>query len=132
MGANALSGLDGDVLVGTAIVAEIKSWALDEAADVLDTHTFDDGRDKTILPSGIARTGSFVGNWYYGDTTGQKALHDAFKGGTSVTLKLQTDTGNNVNGTAYIVGVNKSAPVSGLIEATFNFQFTGSVTESYG
>jgi len=131
MGSNARSGQDGDVLVGTHVVAEIDTWSMDESADVLDATDYGSGGDAEMLPGIRTRTGSFEGNWYYGDTEGQAALQTAFSGGQSVTLRLQEHSGSTVYGTAYIVGISKSVPVRDKIRATFSFQFTGAPTESY-
>lgn len=131
MGANATVGLNGDVLVSGVAVAEITEWTLSPSAQVEDTTTFDDGRDATHLTTIITWTGSFTGNWYYGDTAGQKALFDAFDGGTTVTLYLQDmDPKSYHHGTASITGVDISVTKPGVNKVTFNFQFSGDVTHS--
>jgi len=133
VGSNARSGVDGDVLIAATpnVVAEIDSWTLDESADVLDVTDYSSGGDSEMIPGTRTRTGSFEGNWYYGDSTGQLLLQAAFSGGTSVILRLQTQAGATTRGTAYIVGITKAAPVRDKIRATFKFQFTGAMTESY-
>lgn len=131
MGVQARYGYDGDVLVNTNVVMEIDTWSLTKERDELDVTDFSSGEYEEVK-GGIKRaSGTIEGNWYFGDTNGQKALNDAFENGTKVTLKLQDQAGSVIKGHARIFGVDKGVAKKDKIRVTFNFKFTEAWTESY-
>jgi predicted secreted protein len=122
-------GKDGVVKVSTHAVAEVRSWTLNEAADVVDASVIgDDWKvQKTTLKSWHGTLTCF---WDETDTTGQVALAV----GASVTLNLypegETDGSTYFTGTALVTGVDVSAAHNGLVEANIVFQGTGALTIS--
>lgn len=122
----AIAGKGGNVKVGAAIVAEIREWSLDLGADNLETTKF--GQDWKTFVQGLKEwSGSFSGRWDMTDTAGQKALQDAFLGGTTVTISLLVDATHNYSGDALITP-SVNVAVDGLAEISFDFQGTGPLT----
>jgi len=122
-------GKDGVVKVATNAVAEVRSWTLNEAADVVDASVIgDDWKvQKTTLKSWHGTLTCF---WDETDTNGQVALAV----GASVTLNLypegDADGSKYFTGTALVTGVDVSAAHNGLVEANIVFQGTGELTIS--
>lgn len=122
-------GKEGVIKVGSDTVAEVRSWALNTAAEVVDASVIgDDWKvQKTTLKSWHGTLTCF---WDETDTDGQGALSI----GTSVTLNLYpegTDTGDKYfTGTVLVTGTDYSAAHNGLVEANIVFQGTGALTLS--
>jgi len=85
MATNATCGNGGKVLVGTHEVSEIGNWDLTIDRPTTEVAKFGTSRDY-LLCTPLNWSGNFSGNWYMDDTSGQKALHDAQSGGTTVKL----------------------------------------------
>jgi len=129
MSNNALCGENGDVLVGTHTVAEIGNWSLALSRSTTDVPVFSTSREKTICGP-YDWSGSFSGSWYMDDTAGQKALYDALTGGTTVTLHLSIDGTDEYTGSAYITAINVETPHDGIISVSFDYEGTGSLTQT--
>ena len=122
-------GRDGIVKVGTATVAEVKSFSIEESADTVETTKMTDvARSHAITLTSFS--GSLDCFWDETDTTGQGALTI----GASVTLALYPEgdtTGDTYySGTALVTGVSRSASFDGMVEASISVQGTGALTAS--
>ena len=62
------------------------------------------------------------------DTTGQKALQDAYLNGTEVTIELYVDSENFYSGTAYISSLSIEDPVDDVVSFSCEFTGTGQLT----
>lgn len=124
-----LVGYGGAVKVGTATVAELGEWSLDITLNTEETQSFGD-QWKEFTGTLKEWSGSCSGRWDMSDTTGQRAMQDALLGGTTVSLKLYTDSTKNYSGTALITKITPSATVDGVVEVSFDFQGTGALTYS--
>jgi len=124
----ALAGKNGKVMISTDIVTEIKNWSLDLDSDTLETTSFGDEWKEYI--SGLKEwSASSEGSWNISaDTSGQKALQDAYLNGTSVTLKLYVDDIHYYSGSAYISSLSIEDPVEDAVNISFEFQGTGALT----
>jgi hypothetical protein len=123
------AGSEGTVKVGANAIAEIRSYSLEETADVLEDTSMGDTA-RTYLPSLTTFTGSIDVLWDETDTTGQGALTI----GASVTLNLYPEgstTGDTYyTGTAIVTGRNITASYDGLVEMSISVQGTGALTQS--
>jgi len=122
-------GRDGIVKVGSATVAEVKSFSIEESADTVETTKMTDvARSHAITLTSFS--GSLDCFWDETDTTGQGALTI----GASVTLALYPEgdtTGDTYySGTALVTGVSRSASFDGMVEASISVQGTGALTAS--
>jgi predicted secreted protein len=122
-------GRDGIVKVGTATVAEVKSFSIEESADTVETTKMTDtARTHAITLTSFS--GSLDCFWDETDTTGQGALTI----GASVTLALYPEgevAGDTYySGTALVTGVSRSASFDGMVEASISVQGTGALTAS--
>lgn len=121
------TGSEGTVKVGTAAVAEIRSFSVQTTADTAeDTSMGDSWRSfKTTLKGWSGSVDCF---WDETDTTGQGALVE----GAEVTLNLYPEgatTGDKYyTGTAIVTGVSINSSFDGLVESSISFQGTGSLT----
>lgn len=123
------AGSEGTVKVGANAIAEIRSYSLEQTADVLEDTSMGDTA-RTYLPSLTTFTGSIDVLWDETDTTGQGALTI----GASVTLNLYPEgstTGDTYyTGTAIVTGRNITASYDGLVEMSISVQGTGALTQS--
>lgn len=123
------TGSEGTVKVGANTVAEIRSYSISTSADLAEDTTMGDAwrTHKTTLKSW---SGSLDCFWDETDTTGQGAMTE----GTEVTLSVYPEgasTGDKYyTGTAIITGLTINASFDGLVEASFTFQGTGSLSYS--
>ena len=120
-------GSEGLVKVGSATVAEVKSYSLEESADTIETTKMGDAA-RTYLPSLTSFSGSIDCFWDEGDTAGQVALAV----GASVTLVFYpegADSGDTYySGTALVTGKTITGSFDGMVEASISVQGTGAIT----
>ena len=123
------TGSEGTVKVGANTVAEIRSFSISTSADLAEDTTMGDAwrTHKTTLKSW---SGSLDCFWDETDTTGQGAMTE----GAEVTLSAYPEgasTGDKYyTGTAIITGLTINSSFDGLVEASFTFQGTGSLSYS--
>ena len=120
-------GSEGLVKVGSATVAEVKSYSLEESADTIETTKMGDAA-RTYLPSLTSFSGSIDCFWDETDTSGQVALIP----GASVTLVFYpegADAGDTYySGTALVTGKTITGSFDGMVEASISVQGTGAIT----
>lgn len=116
-------GCGGQVLVGAAVVAEVRNWELSETAERIDASSMGDC-SRTYAVGPVEATGGFNCWMDDSDATGQGALPVA----GSVTLSLYPDgagTGKpSRTFSATIEGVAERADVAGLVERDYTFVAT--------
>ena len=120
-------GSEGFVKVGSATIAEVKSYSLEESADTIETTKMGDAA-RTYLPSLTSFSGSIDCFWDETDTSGQVALAV----GASVTLVFYpegADAGDTYySGTALVTGKTITGSFDGMVEASISVQGTGAIT----
>ena len=120
-------GSEGLVKVGSATVAEVKSYSLEESADTIETTKMGDAA-RTYLPSLTSFSGSIDCFWDETDTSGQVALAV----GASVTLVFYPEgsaSGDTYySGTALVTGKTITGSFDGMVEASISVQGTGAIT----
>ena len=120
-------GSEGLIKVGSATLAEVKSYSLEESADTIETTKMGDAA-RTYLPSLTSFSGSIDCFWDETDTSGQVALAV----GASVTLVFYpegADAGDTYySGTALVTGKTITGSFDGMVEASISVQGTGAIT----
>lgn len=119
-------GSEGTVHVGTDAVAEIRSYTVDETADVIESTTLGN-TSKTFEASTTSFSGSIDVFWDETDTA-----QIALSVGSSVTIKFYPEgasTGDKYySGTAIVTGVSITANNDSLVEASISIQGSGALT----
>ena len=123
-------GSEGIVKVGSSnVVAEIRSYSIEESADTLEDTSMGDSA-KTYKASLTSFSGSLDVFWDETDSSGQGALSI----GSEVTLNVypEGDTAGDTyyTGSAIVTGVSRTASYDGLVEASISVQGNGALTES--
>ena len=123
-------GSEGIVKVGSSnVVAEIRSYSIEESADTLEDTSMGDSA-RTYKPSLTSFSGSLDVFWDETDSSGQGALSI----GAEVTLNFypEGDTAGDTyyTGSAIVTGVSRTASYDGLVEASISVQGNGALTES--
>lgn len=120
-------GSEGVVKVGSATIAEVTAWSIDESAATIDDSTLDD----TVTTMQIGRTswsGGIECFWDESDSSGQETLTI----GASVTLNLYPEgatTGDQyATGTALITGISMSGAIDGIVTRSFTYSGSGALT----
>lgn len=120
-------GSEGSVKVGSATIAEVKSYSLEESADTIETTKMGDAA-RTYLPSLTSFSGSVDCFWDETDAAGQVALAV----GASVTLVFYPEgsaSGDTYySGTALVTGKTITGSFDGMVEASISVQGTGVIT----
>jgi hypothetical protein len=120
-------GSEGFVKVGSATIAEVKSYSLEESADTIETTKMGDAA-RSYLPSLTSFSGSVDCFWDETDTAGQVALTP----GASVTLVFYPEGATSgdtyYSGTALVTGKTITGSFDGMVEASISVQGTGAIT----
>lgn len=122
------TGSEGVVKIGTYTMAETRSYTLTETGDTIENSVMGDSY-RTYAAGMKTFTGSIVCYW---DET--ESAQGALTVGASVTLNLYPEgnasTDKYYTGTVLVTSIERSAAFDGMVEATFSFQGTGTLTLS--
>ena len=122
------TGSEGVVKIGTYTMAETRSYTLTETGDTIENSVMGDSY-RTYAAGMKTFTGSIVCYW---DET--ESAQGALTVGASVTLNLYPEgnasTDKYYTGTVLVTSIERSAAFDGMVEATFSFQGTGTLTQS--
>ena len=122
------TGSEGVVKIGTNTISEVRSFSLTETGDIIEDSTMGDA-SRTYKAGMKTFTGSVVCYWDETDTA-----QIALTVGASVTLNLYpegTTTGDKYyTGSVLVTSIERSAAFDGMVETTFSFQGTGTLTLS--
>lgn len=122
-----VSGNNGEVKIGTDLVAEVKSFDITETDNIIEDTAMGDTA-KTYVSGLNEASGSITCHFDKSDSTGQEAMTI----GASVTLNLYPEgdsTGNReISATALITNVGVSETINDIVERSFSFTVTGAVT----
>ena len=123
-----LTGNNGTVKVGSAAIAEIRSFSVDETMDTIESTSMGDTY-RTFETSLKSWSGSVDIFFDDTDTTGQGALTV----GSEVTVNFQVEgdtTGDHLlSGAAIVTGRTINSSFDGLVEASLSLQGDGALTE---
>jgi len=122
-------GSEGTVKVGSNAIAEIRSYSIEESADVLEDTSLGDSA-RTYLSSLTSFSGTIDVLWDETDSSGQGALSI----GSEVTLNFYPEGDGSgdtyYTGSAIVTGVSRSASYDGLVEASISVQGNGALSET--
>jgi predicted secreted protein len=118
----AVTGTGGAVKLGTNKIAEISNWSLDLGADDVEITSFDSEGWKEYLAGLREWSGSIEGNFDSTDTTGQKAILNAWLNGTKLSFTFEVSSGVSFQGEAF---VKPSIEVPVDDKATFSCDIQG-------
>ena len=123
------AGKDGLVKVGSATVAEVKSWSLNTSAETIEDTAMGDTA-RTYLPGLTSADASLDVFWDETDSAGQTALAP----GASVTLVLYPEGSASgavyYTGTAIVTSKSTTGSFDGMVEASISAQYTGAISTS--
>ena len=119
-------GSEGAIKIGSATVAEVKSYSLDESADTIETSNMGSSA-RTYLASLTSFSGSVDCMWDETDSS-----QNALAVGSTVTL-LWYPEGSGTGATFYsgsviVTGKNITGSFDGLVEASIAVQGSGAIT----
>ena len=119
-------GSEGAIKIGSATVAEVKSYSLDESADTIETSNMGSSA-RTYLASLTSFSGSVDCMWDETDSS-----QNALAVGSTVTL-LWYPEGSGTGATYYsgsviVTGKNITGSFDGLVEASIAIQGSGAIT----
>lgn len=121
------TGSEGTVHVGSAAVAEIRSYNVNENADTIEDTAMGDTA-RTHKPSLTSFDGTLDVFWDETDTNGQVALAI----GAEVTIKFYPEgaaSGDTYySGTAIVTSRSINASFDGMVEMSIGVQGTGALT----
>jgi predicted secreted protein len=128
-----VKGKEGTIQVGataTALIAELRSWELQETANEVDVSRMGDDWTRTESTQ-LSWSGSLEAFWDAADTDGQGAisvgeyaeLHLFPAGGTGGTPAQMT-------GSALITEITYKAAHDGIVEASISFTGNGTLTKT--
>lgn len=123
----AAAGKGGKVMTSSDTTALVKSWSVDVEVDMLDDTALSDSWKSNI--SGLKGWSASVEVCWDMSDTSQAAFNSAVLAGTTVAVKLYTNSTNYYSGTAYVSSMSVEDPVDDLVTATF--ELTGDGTLSY-
>ena len=120
-------GAEGLVKVGSATVAEVRTWTINTSAETLEDTAMGDTA-RTYLSGLTSADASLDVFWDETDTAGQTALTP----GASVTLVLYPEGASSGDtyycGTAIVTSKSITGSFDGMVEASISAQYTGAVS----
>lgn len=125
-------GMDGSVTIATNVVAEVVSWSLNVARDLLEDTAMLDAA-KTYKAGLNDWEGQLTCHLDYGDTLGQKALIDNIlnSSGATVALELIVATGKKFSGTAVPTSMQINQEKTSIVSVAFGFKAASALAVSW-
>lgn len=120
----ALAGKGGSVNIGSNKVQEIANWSLDLGADDIEITSFDSDGWKEYLAGLKEWSGSIEGNFVADDTTGQRAILNAWLSGETLSLVFQINDSLAFSGDG-LVTPSIETPVDDKVSFSCDIQGTG-------
>jgi len=123
------TGSEGIVKIGANQIAEVRSYTLTNTADTIEDTTMGDSfrTYKSTLSAFSGQVSCFFDET---NTTGQGALTS----GSTVTLNLfpEGDSAGDTffTGSVIVTSIERTASFDGMVEASFSFTGTGTLTQS--
>jgi len=119
-----LSGTNASVKLGTTLVADMASYTVNDARDVMKAPVFGDDFNKVHGMGTRNVAGNVSGYINVADTDGQEQLRSAYVDGTALTtFRLYLDATVYFTGTeVYITSYNTSAAQNEIIPIEFTFE----------
>ena len=122
------AGSEGTIKIGSDTLGEIKSFSIDETADVIEKTKMGDSSRSYLL--GLTQfTGSATLNW--DETDAGQVAADV---GASITLEVYpegaTPGDTYYTGTAFVTGFTVNSSFDGIVEAEVSFQGSGGLTKT--
>ncbi len=127
----ATAGYQGQVKIGAAVIANIKSNQFDMQRQMDDVTVMlaTPSPYKSFLPVLIDMTFQITANWDLADTTGQLAMQNALLAGTLLSFTVTPNNGTNTYAfSGYIKKIGVKTDVSKVNEASYDIQPTGTIT----
>lgn len=127
-----ITGMAGRVKIGAAEVLNVESWEGNFEVAMLD-NTYIGDTAEGVTPGLFKGSVKITLAFNYGDTTGQKVVHDAFFAKTSGSFVLETDRSGSVNkytGTAYVAKLGTKVSKGTKTMLSLDVTFSGAVTYS--
>ncbi len=122
-------GSEGVVKVGSATIAELKSYSIEESAETIETTELGDSA-KTFTAGTTSWSGSCDCYWDETDTTGQGAL----TAGAEVTMNFYPEGASlgdkYYTGTAIVDSLSVEAGQDDMVSASFSFTGNGALSFS--
>jgi hypothetical protein len=122
-------GSEGTVKTGANAIAQIRSYTITASADTIEDTVMGDSA-RTYLPSLTSFSGSIECYWDETDTSGQMSLDP----GSTATINLYPEGSSTgdiyYSGSVIITERAVTASFDGMVEASFSFQGTGTLSES--
>lgn len=122
------AGSEGTIKIGSSTLGEIKSFSIDETADVIEKTKMGDSSRSYLL--GLTQfTGSATLNW--DETDAGQVAADV---GASITLEVYPEGATSgdtyYTGTAFVTGFTVNSSFDGIVEAEVSFQGSGGLTKT--
>lgn len=123
------TGSEGTVKVGSNVIAELKSYTIEESGDTIETTSL--GMQSRTYVAGLKTfTGTIECYWDETDSSGQGAMGV----GSEITINFypEGDASSDVyyTGTAIITGQSITGTTDGTIDRSFTIQGSGALTQS--
>jgi hypothetical protein len=122
------SGSDGVIKVGSSLIAEVRSWTVDQTGDTNEDTVMGDSW-RTHKPSLKSWSGSAEVLFDDTDTNGQTACVLGTTISVSFQMEGNTSGDHRLFGSAIVTGKSINTSYDGLVEASITFQGTGQLTE---
>jgi hypothetical protein len=123
------AGSEGTVKIGSNVIAEIRSYSIEESADTVEDTTL--GDTARTFKSGLTSwSGSLDCFWDETDTSGQGAMTVGAEVTISVYPEGAISADTYYTGSAIVTGITRQGSMDGMVEASFSFNGNGALTES--
>jgi len=123
------TGSEGTVKVGSSVIAELKSYTIEESGDTIETTALGD-TSRTYVAGLKTFTGTIECYWDETDSSGQGAMTV----GSQITINFYPEgdgAGDTYyTGSAIITGRSVTGTTDGTVDRSFTIQGTGALSET--
>jgi len=123
------TGSEGTVKVGSSVIAELKSYTIEESGDTIETTALGDA-SRTYVAGLKTFTGTIECYWDETDSSGQGAMTV----GSQITINFYPEgdgAGDTYyTGSAIITGRSVTGTTDGTVDRSFTIQGTGALSET--
>jgi hypothetical protein len=116
------SGSGGSIKVGTDVLAELKSYSIDQKSDPIETTNLASSA-KTFVAGKTSWSGSCDCFWSDDDTA-----QGALTAGAEVTITFYPTSGKSFTGSAHVDSLTIDSSTDDMVGASFSFTGNGALT----
>lgn len=121
-------GDDGVVQIGASAIGEVRNWSIEEVGAAVEDTSMD-GTGKQTFKAGKTNWTGQITAWWDEDDVGQLAMTVGAEGTVDLYPRGNVSGAEHMAGSIVVTGVTHSGEHDGIIERSFTFQGSGTLSK---